>query len=109
MAVAVAAGPLHAAPHYLASLRLQVADWNSAVRLWEIQPTHLSPDGARTSLAAATFGVFMGLQQVADLLPKGDAAYVRGMTRCSDAVAETAVPVPANWQEHTGEAAQQRD
>lgn len=109
MAVAVAAGPLHAAPHYLASLRLQVADWNSAVRLWEIQPTHLSPDGARTSLAAATFGVFMGLQQVADLLPKGNAAYVRGMTRCSDAVAETAVPVPANWQEHTGEAAQQRD
>ena len=50
----------------------------------------------------------MGLQQVADLLPKGDAAYVRGMTRCSHAVAETAVPVPANWQEHTGEAAQQR-
>ena len=87
----------------------QRPDWNSAVRLWEIQPTHLSPDGARTSLAAATFGVFMGLQQVADLLPKGDAAYVRGMTRCSHAVAETAVPVPANWQEHTGEAAQQRD
>ena len=87
------------APLYLASLRLQAADWNSAVRVWEVQPGHLAQDGVRAVLANAAFGAYMGLQQVADLLPELDATYVRTMSWMSDAVAECGMPIPTDWRD----------
>lgn len=89
--------PVAASVLYLASLRLQIEDWNRVVRLWEIQPAYINQDAGKVVLAGAAFGAFMGLQQVVDLLSEQDAAYVRRMTWCSDLLADTVGPIPSDW------------